>query len=90
MVYYTCMRDITNIDGQKIRVAVLKTGLTREKVVVLVQEDLEIGVTFSLAGLDKMIRGELPKRDAEKVLVSLAKICGCLISDFAESKVKTA
>lgn len=84
------MMNTNEINGQKIRVAVLKTGLTREKVVALVQDDLEIGVTFSLAGLDKMIRGELPKRDACKVLASLAKICGCSTLDFAESEAKTA
>jgi hypothetical protein len=83
------MTNIIRVDGQKIRLAVLKTGFTREKVVVLVQEDLG-GITFSLAGLDKMIRGELPKRDCEKVLNSLAKVCGCLVSDFAEDEIKTA
>ena len=66
--------------------AVMKSGYTREKVVVLVQE---YGHRFSLAGLDKLIRGELPKRDAEGILKALAKACGCSVSDFAESKTRS-
>jgi hypothetical protein len=62
-----------------------------EKVVALVQDLVaDEGLTFSLAGLDKLFKGELPKRDPGKIMSSLAKVLGLSVSDFAESEAQSA
>jgi hypothetical protein len=87
MPYMTNM----NVCGHKVKVAVLKDGRTREKVVALVQDLVaDEGLTFSLAGLDKLFKGELPKRDPGKIMSSLAKVLGLSVSDFAESEAQSA
>jgi hypothetical protein len=82
------MRNITNVCGQKIRKAVMRSGFTKEQVVASVQD---AGYRFSLAGLDKMYRDEFPVRDVEEIINVIAFKCGCLASDLAGSnEVKTA
>jgi hypothetical protein len=91
MLYLLCMTNITNISGLKVKVLVQKSGKTREKVVALVQDILiEDACTFSLAGLDKLTKGELPKTNPEKILEALAMVLCCQVSDFTESEAKTA
>lgn len=78
------MTNIT-VKGQKIKIAVTNCGKTREKVVVLVQEALkDHGLSFSLAGLDKLQRDELPKKNAQIILEALADVLEKDVSDFAE------
>ncbi len=75
------MTKILSVDGKRVKAFVFKSGLSKEKVVVHVQDT---GHPFSLAGLDKIFRSELPKRDTEVILGIIANSCGCQISDFAE------
>jgi hypothetical protein len=81
------MKNRLNVNGQKVRRAVMASGFTKEQVVASVQD---AGFRFSLAGLDKIYRGELPVRDAEDILGAIALKCGCQTSDFAESEARTA
>lgn len=82
------MKNILNVNGQRIRKAVMASGFTKEQVVASVQDS---GLRFSLAGLDKIYRNELPVKDAYDILGAIALKCGCLISDFGESnEMKTA
>jgi uncharacterized LabA/DUF88 family protein len=81
----TYMKNVLN--GQKLKRAVICSGFTKEQVVASVQDK---GLRFSLAGLDKMYRGELPVRDPEEILRAIADKCGCETSDFAEFEIKTA
>lgn len=76
-----------NINGQKIRKAVMASGFTKEQVVASVQDT---GLRFSLAGLDKIYRNEFPVRDSEEIIAAIALKCGCLTSSFAEDEAKTA
>lgn len=82
----------TSVNGQKLRIAVLNSGKTREKVVVLVQEIIKKdGLSFSFTGLTKLLDGELPKKDGDKILEALSQVLGLPVSDFAESdEIKTA
>ena len=85
------MTNIQDIDGNKVRIAVANSGMTREKVVVLVQDMVrEEGLSFSLAGLIKLFEGELPKKDGEKILDALSLVLGHEASDFAESEARSA
>lgn len=81
------MKKITNVNGQRVKKAVRISGKSKEKIVVAVQD---AGLSFSLAGLDKMFRGELPVNESDEILEVIAFECGCLTSDFAESEAKTA
>lgn len=81
------MKNITNVSGHKIRKAVMASGYTKEQVVASVQDK---GFRFSLAGLDKIYRDELPVRDTLEIIEAIALKCGCLTSSFAEDEVKTA
>lgn len=79
------MRNIDSIDGMKIKRAILASGFTKEQVVASVQES---GIRFSLAGLDKMFVNTFPVKHLEEILEQIALKCGCLASDFGESKVR--
>lgn len=82
------MKNTINVNGQRVRKAVMASGFTKEQVVASVQDN---GLRFSLAGLDKIYRNELPVKDANDILGAIALKCGCLISDFGESdEMKTA
>lgn len=82
------MKNISNVSGQKIRKAVMASGFTKEQVVASVQDS---GLRFSLAGLDKIYRNELPVNDTSDIIGAIALKCGCLVSDFCESiDTKTA
>jgi hypothetical protein len=81
------MKKIINVNGQRVRRAVLASGYTKEQVVAHVQD---AGLKFSLAGLDKIYRGELPVKDSDAILEAIAFKCRCLASDFAESEAQTA
>lgn len=85
------MTNITNVCGHEIKIAVINSGKTREKVVVLVQDIVrKDGLSFSLAGLDKLFKGELPKKDPQKILDALSLVLGVSTSTFAEEEAKTA
>lgn len=81
MTYSIC------ISGKLVKKAVQKSSFTREQVVASVQDK---GLRFSLAGLDKIYRNELPAKDTSEILEAIAQKCGCLVSDFAESEAQTA
>jgi hypothetical protein len=84
---------MTNIivDGHKVKVAVLNCKMTREKVVVLVQDLIrDDGLSFSLAGLIKLFEGELPKRNPERILEALSSVLGFEASNFAEFEAQSA
>jgi hypothetical protein len=83
------MKNIFTVtNGQRVKRAVVASGYTKEQVVASVQDK---GFRFSLAGLDKIYRGELPVNDADEILGAIALKCGCLISDFAEfEEIKSA
>lgn len=69
-------------DGRKVKIAVVASGFTKEKVVTFVQDK---GFRFSLAGLDKIFRNEFPKKDTETILGIIAENCRCDLIDLAES-----
>lgn len=75
------------VSGKSIRSAVLRSAYTKEQVVASVQDK---GLSFSLAGLDKVYRGELPKKDTSEILKAIADKLGCTTQDFAQSKSKSA
>jgi hypothetical protein len=82
------IKELNNVNGRRIRKAVIASGFTKEQVVASVQDK---GLRFSLAGLDKIYRNELPVNDTSDILGAIALKCGCLISDFTESnEIKTA
>lgn len=81
------MKTMFNINGQKVRRAVIASGFTKEQVVASVQD---AGFKFSLAGLDKIYRNELPVKDTQEIVAAIALKCGCLTSNFAEDEAKTA
>lgn len=81
------MKTMISVSGQKIKRAVVASGWTKEQVVASVQDK---GFRFSLAGLDKIYRGELPVNDTEDIIGAIALKCGCLVSDFAEDEARTA
>lgn len=74
-------------NGQELKKQFMKSGKTREKLVSLVQDD---GYSFSTSGLDRMFKGELPVKDVENLLLSLAKHLGCPLTSFTEAERKTA
>lgn len=74
-------------NGKSIRSAVIRSGFTKEQVVVAVQEK---GFRFSLAGLDRIYRNEFPTFDKKEILEIVAKKCRCKLSDFAESESVSA
>ena len=89
------MKNTLNVSGSKIKLAVSRTcaiqGITREEFVVFVQKLLrDEYISFSLAGLDKLFTGHLPKKNSMRVLEAVSHVCGCSASDFAESEAKTA
>lgn len=85
------MTNIKDIDGNKLRIAVANSGMTREKVVVLVQDMVrEEGLSFSITGLIKLFEGELPRKDGEKILGALSQVLGYQTSDFTESEAQSA
>lgn len=67
--------------------AVNRSGFTKEQVVASVQDK---GWRFSLAGLDRMYCGKLPKHNSKEILLAVAEKIGCEISDFAESQSESA
>lgn len=81
------MKTSFNIDGQKIRRAVVASRFSKEQVVAAVQD---AGYKFSLAGLDKVYRNEFPVKNTEEIVAAIAFKCGRLVSDFAEDEAKTA
>lgn len=81
------MTNSKEISGRIVKKAVHRSGYTREQVVASVQDK---GLRFSLAGLDKIYRNELPVKDREEILAAIAEKCGCSVSEFADSEAKTA
>jgi hypothetical protein len=73
---------VGTFSGQKLRRMVVKSGATKEQVVAHVQD---MGLRFSLAGLDRMYRGVMPAREeAEEVLAGIAHKLKCSVADFNE------
>lgn len=66
--------------------SVIASRWTKEQVVAHVQYK---GISFSLAGLDRMYRGELVK-DSDEILEAIAEKCGCSVDDFTESEAKAS
>lgn len=75
------------INGKKIKSAVIRSGFTKEQVVASVQDR---GIRFSLAGLDRIYRNEFPVMSKTEILEAVADKCRCKLSDFAESEKKSA
>lgn len=68
--------------GQKLKRLVVKSGATKEQVVAHVQD---MGLRFSLAGLDRMYRGVMPAREeTAEILAGIADKLGCSTADFHE------
>ena len=80
-------KSVTSVDGNEVRKAIKKSGFTKEQVVASVQD---LGFRFSLAGLDRIYRGELPIYNAMEILEAIALKCRCQVSDFAEPETKSA
>lgn len=80
------MKEIS-IDGKHVRMAVIRSGFTKEQVVVAVQEK---GFRFSLAGLDRVYKNIFPTFDKVEILKIIAKKCRCKLSDFSESESESA
>jgi hypothetical protein len=93
LMYISSMQTNTNnqsglkLKGGDLKKEVTRSPLTREKLVSLIQDE---GFSFSITGLDRMFRGELPAKDTEHILLSLAKHLGCPISNFVDWERKTA
>ena len=71
------------VAGKNVRAAVNRSGFTKEQVVASVQDK---GFRFSLAGLDRIYRNELPTFDRKEILEALAEKCRCTVLDFVESE----
>lgn len=74
-----------------------KQDRTKEQIVAGVQTAIKgqkdssgDPITFSLAGLDRIYRGDLPAHGCEVILAALAKVCECSVSSFAEPETLTA
>lgn len=78
--------DLTNFSGRKIKKKVMSSEFTKEQVVAYVQDtpDHDISYSFSLAGLDRLYRGELPKRNAGLIVTRIAEKLGCKVDEFLE------
>jgi hypothetical protein len=72
---------IATFSGPKFKKMVIKSGSTKEQVVAHVQDK---GLRFSMAGLDRMFRGELPKNEPSEVLAGIAERLNCNPADFTE------
>ena len=81
------MKNVFNVNGQKVKRMVNGSGYSKEQVVASVQDK---GFRFSLSGLDKIYQNIFPVNDTEEILAAIAEKCGCSISDFGESEIKTA
>lgn len=86
MPYFYYMKT-TNISGQRVKRAVVASGFTKEQVVASVQD---LGFRFSIAGLDKVYRGDLPMHDSREILEAIALKCGCMVTDFFDREPLTA
>jgi len=84
--YMTTTHDI-KVSGNNIRRKVTASGFTKEQVVAHVQYK---GFRFSLAGLDRIYRGELPMTDTNEILEAIAEKCSCSTADFAESELEAS
>ena len=100
------MKDIQDIMEIKIsglmvkravKTAMNEQGLTKEQIVAAVQIAIKgkkdvsgDEITFSLAGLDRIYRNDLPAKGCGIILRALAKVCQCSVSSFAEPETKTA
>jgi hypothetical protein len=67
------------IDHEKLKRAVRASAFSKEQIVAAVQDE---GYRFSLAGLDRMYKGEMPKNDLPEILQALALKLRCNVSDF--------
>jgi hypothetical protein len=83
----TNMKHMINVSGQKVRRAVMASAYSKEQVVAHVQDK---GLKFSLTGLDKIYRNELPVHFTGEILAAIAEKCGVSVSDFGESEAMTA
>ena len=82
-----------SINTHKLKVMVTNDLRTKEKIVATVQDLLrqkESLATFSLAGLDKLFKGETPKRYTSEILEALAEVLGADLSSFAELEQKAS
>lgn len=100
------MKDIQNISeiqtsGLMVKLQVKNAmrlrDLTKEQIVAEVQTAIKgkknvngDEITFSLAGLDRIYRNDLPAYGADEILSALALSCRCMVSSFAEPEVMTA
>lgn len=100
------MKDIQNISeiqisGLMVKRVVKQTmgiqDLTKEQIVAAVQVAIKgkttvhgDEITFSLAGLDRIYRGDLPVHGSQEILKALADVCNCSVSGFAEPETKSA
>lgn len=76
------MINVTNL-----KIAINRSGFTKEQVVASVQDK---GWRFSLTGLDRIYRNDLPKNNSEEIIKAIAEKIRCNISDFTESKKNRA
>jgi hypothetical protein len=72
---------LRSFSGQQLKKMVIKSGTTKEQVVAHVQDK---GHRFSITGLDRMYRGELPKTEPTEILAGIAEKLKCDPSDFME------
>lgn len=79
--------DMQDISGLKLKRKIKASGFTKEQVVAHVQYK---GLAFSLAGLDRMYRGEFTHEDLEEIVEAIAEKIGCPTSEFADPEARTA
>ena len=73
--------------GRRLKVFLSNSGKTREKVVADVQDLIRPdGLSFSFAGLCKMLEGNLPKKDGEAILRAVAFVLDRKVSDFSKTE----
>lgn len=67
------------INVEEMKRLMRQSGLKKEQVIAAVQDK---GYRFSLASLDRIYRGELPKNDLPEILEVIASKIECKVSDF--------
>lgn len=74
-------KALNNFSGQKLKKMIVRSGYTKEQVVAHVQDK---GLRFSLAGLDRILRNELPKKEPHEILAGISEKLKCSAEDFTE------
>lgn len=74
-------KALSNFSGHKLKRAVVRSRFAKEQVVAHIQDK---GIKFSLTGLDRIYRNELPRKETQEILAGIAEKLCCNLDDFTE------